>query len=259
MSSSGQPSNTWFVETVVLIKRRRFMRSHKLQDIPRFTLRVRAKIWPDHFAKRVYPLVRKQTLLRYETVRSLYESARYVIERGIPGNAVECGVRKGGSGAAIATALNETDSGRQLFLFDTFEGLPAPTLEDPDWAVRLTGACRGELQEVDGFLRRLNLRNYRLVKGLFQETLPVTDTGAISLLHIDGDWYESTRACLESLWDRVSEGGIVQIDDYAEFKGCKKAVDDFFSERAIDIRLQYVDPSARKLVKAGNGARPAVA
>jgi hypothetical protein len=227
------------------------MRSHKFRDIPRFTLRARAMVWPDHFAKHVYPLVREHTLLRYETLRSLYEAAHYVVRQGIRGSAVECGVARGGSGATIATALSETDPSRQIFLFDTFDGLPAPTRENPDYerAVQLIGKCRGGLEEVDGLFHRLGLRNFRLVKGMFQETLPVADTGDISLLHIDGDWYESTRACLESLWDRVSEGGIVQIDDYGEWQGCKKAVDEFFSERAMNIRLQYVDPSARKLVK----------
>src|SRR5579864_5869722 len=224
------------------------MHGHTIRDIPRFTLRARAKMWPDHFAKRVYPLVREHTLLRYETVRSLYEAARSIVKQGIRGSAVECGVARGGSGAAIATALSEADPSRQVFLFDTFEGLPAPTREDPDYerAVQYTGKCRGELEEVDDFFRRLELRNFRLIKGRFQETLPVADTGDISLLHIDGDWYESTRACLENLWDRVSEGGIVQIDDYGEWQGCRKAVDEFFAKRAIGIRLHYIDPTARK-------------
>ncbi|MFZ0640196.1 MAG: TylF/MycF/NovP-related O-methyltransferase [Candidatus Acidiferrales bacterium] len=235
------------------------MRSRTFRDIPRFALRARAMIWPDHFAKRVYPLVRQHTLLRYETLRSLYEAALYVVKQGIKGSAVECGVAKGGSGATIATALSEADPGRQVFLFDTFQGLPAPSRENPDYerAVQLIGKCRGELNEVDDLLRRLKLRNYRLIEGMFQETLPMADTGNISLLHIDGDWYESTRACLENLWDRVSEGGIVQIDDYGEWQGCKKAVDEFFDRKAIKVRLQYIDPAARKLTKLHKpGTRP---
>jgi hypothetical protein len=167
---------------------------------------------------------------------------------------VECGVARGGSGATIATALSEVDPGRRVFLFDTFEGLPEPTRENPDYerAVQCTGKCRGGLEEVDGLFRQLGLHNYRLIKGMFQETLPVADTGEISLLHLDGDWYESTRACLENLWDRVCEGGIVQIDDYGEWQGCKKAVDEFLSERAIDAHLHYIDPTARKLVKSAS-------
>ena len=88
---------------------------------------------------------------------------------------------------------------------------------------------------------------------MFQDTLATTDTGKISLLHIDGDWYESTRVCLENLWDRVTDNGIVQIDDYGEWQGCKKALDEFLSERAINIALQYIDPSARRLVKPSSG------
>jgi len=233
------------------------MRSHRLRDLPRFAQRARALIWPDHFAKEVYPEVRAHTFLRYETLRSLYDAARYVVRHGIRGSAVECGVARGGSGATIATALSEADPSRHIFLFDTFEGLPAPTRENPDYdrAAPLKGKCLGGLEEVEDLFRRLRLSNYRLVKGMFQETLPMTDTGDIGLLHLDGDWYESTRTCLENLWDRVSEGGIVQIDDYGEWQGCKKAVDEFLTKRAIDVRLHYVDPSARRLVKLYKRAR----
>jgi len=237
------------------------MRSHKLRDLPRFALRARARIWPDHFTSAVYPLIRDFTLLRYETVRSLYEYAHAVAAQGIPGSAVECGVARGGSAAAIALALRESDPHRHLLLFDTFEGLPQPTCDNPDYerAIQFTGKCRGGIEEVDSLLRRLGLANYSLVKGLFQETLPATETGEISLLHIDGDWYESTRVCLETLWDRVSEGGFVQIDDYGEWQGCKKAVDEFFAARGIEVQLQYVDPSARRLVKPRSKTRAASA
>jgi macrocin-O-methyltransferase TylF-like protien len=233
------------------------MHSRKLRDIPRFILRARAMIWPDYFAKHIYPLVREHTLLRYEALRSLYQAAQYVVKQGIRGSAVECGVARGGSGAAIAAALNDADAARQVFLFDTFEGLPAPTRDDPDYerAIQFTGKCRGELEEVHNLFCRLGLRNHQLIKGMFQDTLPTTETGDISLLHIDGDWYESTRVCLENLWDRVPEGGVVQIDDYGEWQGCKRAVDEFLSERAIEVRLHYIDPSARKLVKLSKAAR----
>lgn len=227
------------------------MRSHKIRDIHRFTLRARAKLWPDHFARNIYPRVRQHTLLRYETLRSLYEATRRVVKCGIRGSAVECGVARGGSAAVIATALSEADPTRQVLLFDTFEGLPTPTRDNPDFerAVHLTGKCRGELEEVDDLFQRLGLRNYRLIKGMFQDTLSDANTGDIAILHLDGDWYESTKTCLENLWDRVCDGGIVQIDDYGEWQGCKKAVDEFFGERGINVQLQYVDPAARKLIK----------
>jgi O-methyltransferase len=233
------------------------MRSHQLRDIPRFTQRAKAMVWPDYFARQIYPLVRKYTFLRYETLRSLYKAAHDVTKRGVSGCAVECGVARGGSGATIAAALNEANRDAYLYLFDTFEGLPAPTRENPDYerAVQFTGECRGGIEEVEALFSRMGLRNYRLIKGMFQDTLPATDTGDISLLHIDGDWYESTRCCLENLWDRISEGGIVQIDDYGEWQGCKKAVDEFFSARAIPLQLHYIDPSARWLVKSHHGTQ----
>lgn len=87
------------------------------------------------------------------------------------------------------------------------------------------------------------------VKGLFQETLPRRRSGPIALLHLDGDWYESIRVCLETLWDNVSPGGIVQIDDYGAWAGARKAVDEFFSARNISARLTYIDPTGRQIIK----------
>jgi len=82
-----------------------------------------------------------------------------------------------------------------------------------------------------------------LVKGWFQDTLPEYKDrmGAVALLRLDGDWYESTKCCLENLYDNVVPGGYVIIDDYGALTGCKEAVDDFLNERNINVELIDVD------------------
>lgn len=230
---------------------RRLVHHVTWRDIPRLTLRLKGRVWPGHFATHVYPLVRHDTMLPYETLYSLWNAVRSVVARDIPGCAVECGVAKGGSGALIGRALLEFDANRRMFCFDTFEGLPPPTSGDPDYerAVDWTGKCGGTVEEVDALFRRVGLTNYHLIKGKFQETLSATNTDLISVLHLDGDWYDSTKSCLDNLWDRVAEGGIVQIDDYGAWQGCQRAVDEFFGTRNIDVRLYYVNPTARRLIK----------
>jgi hypothetical protein len=81
------------------------------------------------------------------------------------------------------------------------------------------------------------------VQGFFADTLPQTKDaiGPIVFLHMDGDWYESTRDILINLYDQLVPGAYVQVDDYGHWEGCRKALHDFFSERGIDIQLQPID------------------
>jgi hypothetical protein len=87
------------------------------------------------------------------------------------------------------------------------------------------------------------------VKGLFQETLPVSCVGTIAVLHIDGDWFESVKVCLECLYDKVADGGVIQFDDYGYWKGARKAVNEFMEQRGIETPLQRIDYSGRFLIK----------
>ena len=152
----------------------------------------------------------------------------------------------------MGLTLKQLGATRTLWVFDTFAGLPPPTQDDPDreMASRYTGRCRGELDEVQELFCRIGiLEHSKLIKGLFQETLPASGINDIALLHLDCDWYESVKACLDQLYDRVSAGGIIQIDDYGHWAGARKAVDEFLRERGVDARLRWLDYSGRQLIK----------
>jgi len=69
------------------------------------------------------------------------------------------------------------------------------------------------------------------------------------VLHLDGDWYESVRVCLEYLYDRVTPGGVIQIDDYGHWEGARRAVDEFISNRGIRAPLRQLDYTGRQLIK----------
>jgi hypothetical protein len=106
---------------------------------------------------------------------------------------------------------------------------------------------------------RLNIADdVTFVKGLFQETLPITPLSRIAVLHIDGDWYESVKVCLDSLYDKVVPGGIIQLDDYGYWQGARKAVDEFLEMRGIRSRLQRLDYSGRFLIKEESTERSAI-
>jgi O-methyltransferase len=87
---------------------------------------------------------------------------------------------------------------------------------------------------------KLDPSPFRFVKGWFEETIPEhrRELAPIALLHLDGDWYESTKFCLEQLWDLVSPAGYVIIDDYGWWKGCRAAVDEFVAAVDPPVELE---------------------
>lgn len=172
------------------------------------------------------------TMLGHNRLRGLYGGIIKVVKEGIAGDIVECGVAKGGSAALMALTLKYLGDNRLVWAYDSFQGLPPPGAEDGEEAQGWAGRCKATLAEVREVLVSLGvLENCRLVAGLFQDTLPSAEVGTIALLHLDGDWYESTKCCLEHLYERVSPNGLVQIDDYGHWSGCRQAVDEFFEPR----------------------------
>ena len=226
---------------------------------PRFVgsaaLRVVMDAWhgvsPREFSV-LYRRVRPYTMCSSTRLKGLYSGVRSITERTVYGDIVECGCAQGGSAALMALTLKSLRTSRRLWLFDTFEGLPAPTCGDPDYEIAklFTGDCVGTLEEVETLFQRLLINDdVHFVKGLFQKTLPTTNIPLIALLHIDGDWFESVKVCLENLYDKVVRGGIIQFDDYGYWQGAKKAVDEFFASRGINVPLQPLDYSGRFIFK----------
>ena len=181
----------------------------------------------------VYPftqvhMVRQQNLLR------LGEA----IEREkIPGAAIECGVLDGGTAALIAHAT--ASSARKVHLFDAWEGLPETTSEDGAEAAKWTGEVVGSPRRVRSVLSALRIDPKRVTihKGWFHETFPHANIPAIALAHIDCDFYEPTKLCLERWYPLLSPGGYMQFDDYDSFRGCRVAVDQFLTAHP-DLKLQ---------------------
>lgn len=209
------------------------------------------RLFPGEFG-RLHRVVSPYSMMSYARLRGIYRGVCEVIDGGVPGDLVECGTARGGCAALMALACRKRGQARPLWIYDTFEGLPPPSEGDPDYALAKTreGTCRGEFDEVRGLLERLAvLDGAHLVKGLFQDTVPGAAVKQISLLHLDGDWYESTRVCLDHLYDKVSPGGVIQVDDYGHWAGARKALHEFFDARGIRVTLRYLDYTGRQFVK----------
>jgi O-methyltransferase len=187
--------------------------------------------------------------------RGLLRLARQVdavLREGVPGDLVECGVWRGGAAFLMADRLRRLgDSSRRVWLIDSFEGLPRPAAIDGpaalEWARNTSSAhyydnCRASLDEVEEAALALGLRDrIEIVPGWFEETLPGVRTaiGSIALLRIDADWHASVRCCLEHLYDSVSPGGLVLIDDYDVWDGCAIAVHEFLGSRRLSHRIHH--------------------
>jgi hypothetical protein len=214
-------------------------------------LDVWSSVSQDEFS-RIYRIIHPYTMVGNSRLRGLYRAIRYVVSNGIPGDIVECGVARGGSAALMGITLKRLGANRTLWIYDNFEGLPEPTENDPDWEIakNYVGTCRGDLEEVTSLFDKLDiLSKCRVVKGLFQDTLPSSDVARIAVLHIDCDWYDSVMACLEHLYKRVSLGGLIQIDDYGFWAGARKAVDEFIDKHGIEAKLRLLDYDGRQMIK----------
>ncbi|MBP0001016.1 MAG: glycosyltransferase [Cyanobacteria bacterium SID2] len=197
-------------------------------------------------------VVRPYTFLSEARLLSLYRLTKEICLADLPGNFVECGTCKGGAAALIAaTIARYSRRPRQVYAFDTFEGMPDPTEVDRANGVPAndTGFGAGTLgapieQNLSIVCRALGVENIVIpVKGLFNQTLPITRDriGDIALLHADGDWYESTIDIFQNLYDRVVPGGAVQIDDYGHWEGCRKAIEDLQAQWCVRFNLQPID------------------
>jgi O-methyltransferase len=196
----------------------------------------------DSFRKsRLIRKVKPFTMVAKPRLVALYELTGDVLTKEIPGDIVECGVCNGGTAAVLAHVTKESD--KKVHLFDSFVGLPEPTEKDGEEADGWEGKCLGSVEKVEEVMRKLDLWGSRvkLYKGWFEETFPTADIPSISLLHIDADWYESVKLCLETFYDKVETGGFVVLDDYGHWEGCRKAFDEFKAERGIDVDLVQVD------------------
>jgi O-methyltransferase len=171
--------------------------------------------------------------------RNITRLAHLIDEIGVPGALVECGVLDGGTAALMAHATCNSLPARPVHLFDSWDGLPEATAEDGDGASQWSGEDVGSPQRVLAVMRKLGVRRDRLVlhRGWFDQTFPSAVVGPIALLHIDADFYNSVKLCLEQWYSQLSPGGFVQIDDYDSFSGCHKAVKEFLAKHD-ELRLE---------------------
>jgi O-methyltransferase len=226
------------------------------------------RLIPRDFTPAEAALVRRvcpYTLTSPESVLGAVRAVEHVVTNGIDGDIVECGVWRGGSMMAMALTLLRLGAGeRELDLFDTFDGMTAPTKEDVDYlgvdATSQLARDAGRTKSISAYAplevaqqalasTGYDMGHVHFVRGRVEDTLPAHAPATVSVLRLDTDWYQSTRHELEHLYPRLAWGGILIVDDYGHWKGSRQAVDEYIAQHHLPIFLHRLDWSGRIAVK----------
>lgn len=220
--------------------------------------------------KEIIEKVRPYSMTSDERLQSVIQSVHYTVDNKIEGSVVECGVWKGGSMMAAAmTLLERGEHNRDLYLYDTFAGMPVAQEIDRDvndveaneWRKNFkdekTGEvawCLSTLDEVKSNIAQTSYPANRLhfIEGMVEDTIPAQVPDKIALLRLDTDWYESTKHELTHLFPLLQPKGIMIIDDYGFWKGARKAVDEFLAMQTHRYFLHRIDETGRLLIKLQN-------
>jgi len=211
--------------------------------------------------------IKDYTMTSVSAQWSLIQSIRHIIRNNIEGDFVECGIFRGGNIIIMSQLLEKYKLEKNIYAYDTFEGMPLPGKEDVDLRGNSSidkflqfknnqneGSqwCYCDINDVKNNIHKFNkeyLKKIFFIKGRVEETLQDMKNlpKKISLLRLDTDFYSSTKTELNILYPLLQKKGVLIIDDYGHFKGAKKAVDEFFDINKI--WLHRVDYSTRIYIK----------
>jgi len=204
-----------------------------LADLP-----IKGNYWP----------LRAHTMIGLQRLNNIQFCVETSIKDGVPGDLIETGVWRGGACIFMRALLKSYgDAKRTVWVADSFEGLPPPNVAAYPEDAGDSHHAYGEYlaiprQQVEENFRRYGLldEQVRFLEGWFKDTLPKAPIERLAVLRLDGDMYESTIQVLECLYDRVSRGGFIIVDDY-HLGPCRQAVTDFRSQRCISDVIVDID------------------
>lgn len=215
---------------------------------------------------KIYNECKNFTMVSVEKSYALYKATQYIVQNGIQGDFVECGVWKGGQAMLVAkTLIQEGDTSRSIFLFDTFSGMSEPSKQDfhiadgsaagDIWESKKTDShnewCYAPLEEVKKNLSQTKYPENKIFyeKGMVEESIPRALPLSIAILRLDTDWYESTSHELLHAYPRLVQGGVLIVDDYGTWAGSRKATDEYFSLNKAPVLLCKIGKSGRIALK----------
>lgn len=208
------------------------------------------------------------SMTSFSALWAALQATKYIAARGVPGAIAECGVWRGGSSMVMLSTLLTLGEFRDIWLYDTYSGMTPPGEADRVSAsgmqaskiLETTPKANGynvwAIASLEDVKHNMSLTGYpqekiHFIVGDVLETLNENRPQPIAILRLDTDWYHSTRAELDALYDNVSIGGVVIIDDYGFWEGARRAVDEFLAERKEHVLMVAVDQTVRMWIKQG--------
>lgn len=206
----------------------------------------REAVGQDQVANGTYWPLRAHTMIgkkRLENIRDLFVE---IVRDDVPGDLIETGVWRGGACIYMKALVETFNQKRKVYVADSFEGLPNPDARypadaNPEW-VELRPLLAVSLEEVRENFKKYNLLDDDVifVKGFFEHSLSQVSAKALAMLRLDGDMYSSTIQVLDQLYERVSNGGFIVIDDF-HLDACRAAIHDFRVARNIQAPIIPID------------------
>jgi len=229
-----------------------------------------SSVLEDH-ERDIVEAVRFYTMVSPERLVANIDAVKYVVQRGIPGAIVECGVWRGGSTLSMIKTLQYLGvDDRDVYLYDTFEGMTPPGESDTSpfersaletWNQTPSGtkpwewAMDPEIYSIDFVRQVMTDSGYpqdriHLVKGPVESTIPGTVPDQIAVARLDTDWYESTMHELVHFYPRMPAGAVLIIDDFGHWDGARRAVEEYFSKDQPPIFFGRTDYTGRVGIKS---------
>lgn len=195
-------------------------------------------------AKLCLQLIPQYTMVKVSLLFAYYDLVKQIATNKVNGAVVECGVWNGGAAAIMAMSMLDAGENRPIWLFDSFEGVPEPTEKDEqnEKTHYFKGWLTGSERKVNKVLQKMGVseEDIHIRRGWFKDTFPQNQIDQIAVLHIDADWYEPVKLCLEKFYPYMSPGGIVILNDYNHWLGCNKAVKEFLEANNLDVQVHPI-------------------
>jgi O-methyltransferase len=242
-SASGNPRTKFRSLVIRFLRKKKLLLVYTSQFDP--SKRLHGEDWP----------IIGFTMIGTKRLDNLQECIERVLKNNVIGDFVECGVWRGGASIFARAVFKAFDvSDRTVWLADSFEGMPRITSDKDklDSDLSENTYLRVSLEKVKQNFELFGLMDsqVKFIKGWFSESLPKTSIDRIAVLRLDGDHYSSTKDCLENLYDKVSVGGCIIIDDYNSWRGCKLAVSEFRVARGIKDSIIPIDRQASYWIRS---------
>ena len=222
---------------VVRPNRQRFFDAAKMSPDEKRDSRANGRDWPS----------RAHTMVGLKRLDNLQFCVETVLQEQIPGDFLETGVWRGGASIFVKGCLAaHGDRTRRVWLADSFCGLPPPDDDrfpaDRGWNLHRSAELAVSRSTVEANFRSYELLDERVhfLEGWFKATLPIAPIERLAVLRMDGDLYESTIQALQTMYEKVSPGGFVVVDDFV-LPPCASAVYDFRRAHSIEETIVDID------------------